>query len=405
MIHHQSGIGKFVPLLAFVFVFQISRGMTLPIFPLYFRTIDLSAIGIGLVLGVYGFSFLFFEALWGFLFDKFQSRQLMLIIVMGNSIAILAFSRPSSFAELIILELLLGMGLGGVGVFPRIAIAKVAGNLERGRIFGILGALYSIGATLGSLLGGAVDSTLGLSISFVTAAIISIISLLPYYWHASFFGKLESAVLSTSSSTSDPIISPRDKIPRSRAGFIGILSIGLIGLAMAANNGFYNLLFPNILKQSSQISANVVEISIVLAIFTLSNGIVSPFTSSLGWRKPGKWITGGLLLTGALYAVLSQLQNVLRIDLATIAIGVSTSFITPLSLSLLTERVPRKILGRTMGIYGAVEDVGLILGSSAAGIIWGLWGAEYAFFLIALIFFAVATIFLLVRRSESREAT
>ena len=141
MIHQQSSIGKFVPLLAFVFVFQISRGMTLPIFPLYFKTIDLSAIGIGLALGVYGFSFLFFEALWGFLFDKFQSRLLMLMIVLGNSIAILAFSRPSSFTELLVLELLLGMGLGGVGVFPRIAIAKVAGNLERGRIFGMLGAL------------------------------------------------------------------------------------------------------------------------------------------------------------------------------------------------------------------------------------------------------------------------
>ena len=45
---------------------------------------------------------------------------------------------------------------------------------------------------------------------------------------------------------------------------------------MAANNGFYNLLFPNILEQSTQISANVVEISIVLAIFTLSNGNCLP---------------------------------------------------------------------------------------------------------------------------------
>src|ERR1700730_11136648 len=254
MIHQQSGIGKFVPLLAFVFVFQVSRGMTLPIFPLYYHSINLSAISIGIALGVYGFSFLFFEALWGFIFDKFNSPHLMLIIVLGNSFSILAFLRPSSFVGLVLLELVLGMGLGGVGVFLRIAIAKVASHLERGRIFGMLGALYSVGATLGSLFGGAADSTLGLSVSFTVAATISLLSLIPFYWHASFFGKFERIAASSTISDDNPIISASGRMSKSRAGIMGIFAIGLIGLAMAANNGFFNLLFPNILRQSAQIS-------------------------------------------------------------------------------------------------------------------------------------------------------
>jgi MFS family permease len=400
MIHRQEGITKFIPLLAFIFVFQISRGMTLPIFPLYFHSINLSAISLGEALGVYGFSFLFFEALWGFLFEKFSSRLLIPIIILGNTIAVLAFASPSSFAELVILELLLGMALGGVGVFPRIAIAKVAGNLERGRTFGTLGALYSIGATIGSLLGGVSDSVLGLSTTFIVAAAFSILSLVPFYWHASLFGKLERESFETPSAVGDsgPTI---EQSAKSRTRIMGIFGIGLIGLAMAANNGFFNLLLPNIMEQSPQISASVVEISIVLAIFTLSTGIISPFMSTLGWRKPYKWITGGLIVTAGLYVALSQLHNIPQIDFVTLTIGVSTSFITPLALSLLTARVPRKLLGRTMGIYGAIEDVGLIISSSAGSIIWGLYGEQYSFILIGLIFLIVALVFQLSIRKEN----
>ena len=115
---------------------------------------------------------------------------------------------------------------------------------------------------------------------------------------------------------------------------------------MAANNGFFNLLLPNIMEQSPQISASVVEISIVLAIFTLSTGIISPFMSTLGWRKPFKWITGGLIVTAGLYVALSQLHNIPQIDFVTLTIGVSTSFITPLVFVLAdckgSEEIARK---------------------------------------------------------------
>ncbi|MDA4130730.1 MAG: MFS transporter [Thaumarchaeota archaeon] len=398
MFKLQAGLGKFIPLLAFVFVFQVSRGMTLPIFPLYFHSSNLSAINIGEVLGVYGFSFLFFEAFWGFVFEKISAYRLMPLIVLANSAAIFAFSRQASFAEISLLELVLGIGLGGVGVFPRIAIAKVAGNLERGRTFGMLAALYAVGGTVGSLLGGISDSVLGLSISFIIPAIICSLSLIPFYWHATFFGKLEREVVVLEGANSLDSSSPLRKIGNSRIQRIGLLAIGLIGLAMASNNAFFSLLFPNILGQSPKFSANVVEISVVLAIFTLSTGILSPFMSSLGWRNPRKWILGGLAIAGGLYFALSQENNILGVYFVTFFIGLSTSSITPLALSLLTARVPRNLLGRTMGVYGAVEDVGAILGSSAGSIIWGLYGSQYSFFLVGTIFLLVGTVFLLVNR-------
>ena len=55
-----------------------------------------------------------------------------------------------------------------------------------------------------------------------------------------------------------------------------------------------------------------------------------------------------------------------------------------------------------MGIYGAVEDVGLILGSSAGSILLGICGERNTLsFLIALIFFICRIVFLAVRRKES----
>jgi len=266
----------------------------------------------------------------------------------------------------------------------------------------MLAALYAIGGTVGSLLGGLSDSLVGLSISFIIAAIICILSLIPFFWHASFFGKLEREVTVSGNANSFGNASPPGKNGNSRVRAVGLLTIGLIGLAMASNNAFFSLLFPNILGQSSKISANVVEISIVLAIFTLSTGILSPLMSSLGWRNPGKWIFAGLGINGALYFVLSQVNNILGVYAVTFLIGVSTSSMTPLALSLLTARVPRNLLGRTMGVYGAVEDVGAIIGSSAGSIVWGLYGAQYSFFLVGTIFLLVASVFEVVNRKESK---
>ncbi len=160
----------------------------------------------------------------------------------------------------------------------------------------------------------------------------------------------------------------------------------MVGLIAAGGNAFFSLLFPNILLKEPRFVVTPIEISIVLALYNLSTGLMQPLVGSLGSRRPVSWITGCLLATGICYFALIPAQNLTEIEVVTIALGVVYSAITPLALSLLTTFVPKGYWGRIIGVYGAAEDVGLLVGTSLGGFVWGIWGAEYSFLMMGSIY-------------------
>ncbi len=364
--------------------------MTLPLFPQYFSSINLSAIGIGLAFAAYGISFLIFEALWGFVYERYGIKGVMPpLAVVLTSVALLFFARPADLTQLLGIELLLGLGLGGAGVFPRLAIAQQAKHADRGRTFGMLGFTYSIGATLGSLLGGLFGSLIGISDSFVLTAAITFASFVPIWWGNRSQSQIEEI-------EADEIGHTEQNPPSSkRFNRRGIIVLGLVGLIAAGGNGFYSLIFPNILLREPRLSVSVIGISIVIATFNLSTGLTQPIVGSLGSRKPVKWIIGCLTATGLCYLFLVVAQNIIQVEIITIATGAVYAAITPLTLSLLTTFVPRGYWGRVIGLYGAAEDVGILVGASVSSFVWGIWGPQYAIAMMGLIYVLIgATCFL-----------
>jgi len=80
------------------------------------------------------------------------------------------------------------------------------------------------------------------------------------------------------------------------------------------------------------------------------------------------------------------------VDFVTLVLGVTYSTVTPLTLSLLTASVSRGYWGRIMGLYGAAEDVGILIGSSLGSFIWGFWGYQYSFIMMGSLFILVGTL-------------
>jgi MFS family permease len=76
----------------------------------------------------------------------------------------------------------------------------------------------------------------------------------------------------------------------------------------------------------------------------------------------------------------------------TLILGVAYSTITPITLSLLTASVSRGYWGRIMGLYGAAEDVGILIGSSLGSFIWGFWGYQYSFIMMGALFILVCAV-------------
>ncbi len=385
---------KYFSLLIFLFLFQLARGMTYPLFPQYYQSINLSAIDIGLAFAAYGISFLIFEALWGFVFERYGIRGTMPPLAIAlTTVAVLLFARPSDLIQLLGIESLLGIGLGGAGVFPRLAVARQAKYADRGKVFGMLSFTYSVGATLGALLGGASDSLIGIPKSFVIAAAFTLLSVIPIWWSNRSHPEMEEPVLTNPSPVANEIAES------TRYNKMGIVVLFVVGLTAVAGNSFFSLLLPNILLKTPRLSASVLDISIVIAAFNLSTGLAAPFTASRGSRRPTKWITASLVGTGICYFTIIPAQSVTEIELVTIILGVAYSALTPLTLSLLTTFVPKGHWGRIIGIYGAAEDVGILVGTSVGSFVWGIYGSEYSLIMMSALYILVGLICFSAARS------
>lgn len=389
---------KFFPILAFLFLYQTARGMTLPLFPQYYQSINLSAIDIGLAFAAYGVSFLVFEALWGFVFERYGTKGAMPPLAIAiTTVAILLFARPATLVQLLGIEALLGLGLGGAGVFPRLVIAHLTKYSDRSRAFGMLGFTYSIGATLGALIAGASGTLIGVSDSFVIAAAICIASLIPVWLGMRHQQRDEETIEVTGT---DGISPPKIY----RINKTGIIVLGMVGLIAAGGNGFFTLLLPNILLKEPRLSITPVEISLVLALYNLSTGLMQPFVGSLGSRRPVNWIISCLVATGACYFAFIPARNVPEVELITLATGIVYAAITPLTLSLLTTFVSRGYWGRVIGLYGAAEDVGIIIGSSLGSFVWGIWGYQYSFVMMGSLYASIGAICYIAYRSRKLDA-
>ena len=385
---------RFLPVFTFQFLYLTARGMTLPLFPQYYVSVNFTPFDIGLAFAAYGGSFLVFEALWGFVFERYGIRGLMPPIAIAlTSLAVLLFSRPAGLGEVLVYETLLGAGLGGAGVYPRLVIAHQAEYEDRGRAYGLLGFTYAIGATLGSLLAGVTSSLIGVPKSFFLAAAITLASIIPVWWSNRSRELIEKPAVSNA--TNDQNTSK----PSSKFNKEGLIILGLVGLVAAGGNGFFSLLFPNILIKSTRLGASVFEISLIIAAYNLSAGLMQPVVGALGTKKPRTWIIGCLIATGFIYFVIILAQSVIQVGIITVALGIVYAAITPLTLLLLTTFVPSGYWGRIIGLYGAAEDVGIIIVLSLGSFIWGIWGAQYPFVMMGAIFCIVGAVCLLALRT------
>ncbi|GAA3517870.1 MDR family MFS transporter [Aeromicrobium panaciterrae] len=98
--------------------------------------------------------------IWGKLADLFSKKLLtqaaLVIYVAGSVVAAIA----PDMGVLIGARLLQGVGMGGLTALVQIVIASMVSPRERGRYFGLLGAVFAVATVSGPLIGGVlVDAT------------------------------------------------------------------------------------------------------------------------------------------------------------------------------------------------------------------------------------------------------
>jgi len=165
---------NFLPILTFYFVFYAARGIATPIVPLYLSSLKLPVALIGVGFAALGLSILLFEILWGYVLDRIGVSKTISIAIIFGVVPFLLFPFAKDAATTTAVQFLYGISAPAMTVVVRALVAKESGVSEWGGGFGLVGSLLSVAFFVGSLIGGGLASSLGLTNSFYVCAAVTL---------------------------------------------------------------------------------------------------------------------------------------------------------------------------------------------------------------------------------------
>lgn len=184
-MHHM----KFVPFfylypmknpLFFIFVTvlvdMLGYGMILPLLPFYVQQQDGGAAMVGYLGAFYALLQLFSGPVLGTLSDQYGRKPILLLCLLGTSIAYALFGLANSLGILFLAVLL--DGLTGNNLTTAYAyVADITTPENRSRGMGIVGAAFGLGVMAGPALSGFLSS-FGLAVPALTASLIALLNVI-----------------------------------------------------------------------------------------------------------------------------------------------------------------------------------------------------------------------------------
>ncbi|MBI2648857.1 MAG: MFS transporter [Thaumarchaeota archaeon] len=380
---------NYLPIMTLFFVSYTARGISTPVIPLYLSSLHLSVVIIGVTFAVYGLSILLFEILWGYVLDRIGATKTISLVTVVTVIPFLLFPLAGTAETAIAVQFLYGISAPAMTVVARALIVEESSVSEWGGGFGLVGAILSIAFFVGSLIGGGLASSFGLTNSFYFCAALTLASYV-------FYRTIKRTASFPTEKMLDPAVrvtSGGDALDRFSLSLLGAVTVPIF-MAQA----FYTSIMPIAVTTLPEISGTAVEAAVMIALLYLSLAIFQPLIGSLGAGRAKLLITVGLAANMLVFLLLPHANSIVEIGALAFLDGVCFSIVSPLSLSLLMLRTPKRRVGAAMGIYGAAEDVGLILGPLLGGVAWAQFGIEGAYLLLASSFAAMIAVFTYLQR-------
>jgi DHA1 family multidrug resistance protein-like MFS transporter len=137
-------------------------------------------------------------------------------------------------------------------------------------------------------------------------------------------------------------------------------------------------------KESTKLLLNPLEIALAFTIM----GIVGLFTPLLFGELSDrigriKIIILGMGLQALSFLLLQMTAGVVMLYLTAVIIGVGNAAVNPTMMALLTDKLRPSNHGFAIGVFGAGEDFGILLGPLIAGYFYQNHSAELSFLLAA----------------------
>jgi MFS family permease len=167
-------------LAAAILINYVDRGNLATVGSLVQHELGLTHFQLGLLFSAFFFSYAPMQLVVGWMAERYSVARLLGCGLVAWSVATLAMGFAAGFLGLLALRLLLGVGESVFYPCSSKLLAAGAGNNERGKANGLIGAGQALGPTIGTFVGGMLAVRLGWRGLMIAAGVASLVWVVPW---------------------------------------------------------------------------------------------------------------------------------------------------------------------------------------------------------------------------------
>lgn len=377
-------------------LFGFSYSLMIPIIPLYFNTLGLGTVIIGIVMSVYGVSKAFAQVLVGVICDKLGDKLILIISfgLMALVPLLYTFTNSGFMASIIYIVQGAVLGISAPATFS--LLSRSLDEDKRGECTGYASAVFTLGGAIGAIIGGFIFTKLNnyKLVFYLTSIgiVLTIIFIIIKIKKAKFVNKCKKEKENISFKIKGIIETIKKEKLVSKIILLG--SIALLGDFIY---GAIVSIFP--FYGQEVLNSTPFYTSVIISIYLFVFGIFAPLggvtSDKIGVKK--QLIISFIVMIISL-STLSMVKGMVIFTIVIIIYFLGATFLnSALQNSLLKFGENEKIKGIVFGVVGACESLGYAIAPIISSCIYEL-NKRYFFPILLISTVIIYIIFLVLKK-------
>ncbi len=387
---------ELISVIAIVGMAIMAMSLLQPVLPLYLKSLGFDAKAIGLMFSAGMAGMVIGESSGGWLADRIGIKAPFLISTIVCAPLVLSFAFTTNPGIIFAIFFIWGIARAAIFGPGRGYIATKVPITYRATFMALYATSMAVARGIGSFTGGLVSDSEGFKwVFFIGAAIgisgglITIFSL-----------KNRSQTRPATTTTEIHVDQVARSIPLYRhKPFIFQSIIAATQFAAIGISPFLAILGTEV------VHLDATRVGLLFTIGAIVNAVLLVPLGRLADRYSKRNLMAiGLLITASGQATIGLSESFFQIACGVIIQSSGGAMFSPAAVALLSENVPPQRQNTAMGIYGAFENAGMIIGSALGGLVWSSLGPSPTFLILGTVSATIGAILSLILLKTSQPA-